>query len=104
MFASDDENERHLWVQAMYRATGQAHKPQPPATLTVTNTKAPANSPLSRLQGGTFESQGSEKQNSEFLKSLNLGLEVINFSKSATWKEAQDSDKTDYENRQIDNY
>jgi hypothetical protein len=29
-FATDDENERHLWVQAMYRATGQTEKPVPP--------------------------------------------------------------------------
>lgn len=29
-FATDDENERHLWVQALYRATGQAYKPVPP--------------------------------------------------------------------------
>ena len=53
MFASEDDNERHLWVQAMYRATGQAHKPQPPASITTTNNaKAPVNSPLSRIQGG----------------------------------------------------
>uniref|UniRef100_A0A7E4VUH8 Calcium-dependent secretion activator n=1 Tax=Panagrellus redivivus TaxID=6233 RepID=A0A7E4VUH8_PANRE len=29
-FATDDENERHLWVQALYRATGQSYKPVPP--------------------------------------------------------------------------
>lgn len=29
-FATDDENERQLWVQAIYRATGQTHKPTPP--------------------------------------------------------------------------
>lgn len=29
-FATDDDNERHSWVQALYRATGQAHKPVPP--------------------------------------------------------------------------
>uniref|UniRef100_A0A913HX65 Calcium-dependent secretion activator n=1 Tax=Strongyloides stercoralis TaxID=6248 RepID=A0A913HX65_STRER len=29
-FATDDENDRHLWVQALYRATGQAYKPVPP--------------------------------------------------------------------------
>ncbi|CAK5124797.1 unnamed protein product [Meloidogyne enterolobii] len=29
-FATDDENERNLWVQALYRATGQAYKPVPP--------------------------------------------------------------------------
>uniref|UniRef100_A0A667XQF5 Calcium dependent secretion activator 2 n=1 Tax=Myripristis murdjan TaxID=586833 RepID=A0A667XQF5_9TELE len=30
MFASDDEQDRVLWVQAMYRATGQSYKPVPP--------------------------------------------------------------------------
>lgn len=27
IFASDDEQDRVLWVQAMYRATGQSYKP-----------------------------------------------------------------------------
>ncbi|CDR32673.1 Calcium-dependent secretion activator [Caenorhabditis elegans] len=34
-FATDDENERHLWVQALYRATGQAYKPVPPKQSTI---------------------------------------------------------------------
>lgn len=29
LWACDDENECHLWVMALYRATGQAHKPTP---------------------------------------------------------------------------
>lgn len=29
IFSSDDENECHIWVMALYRATGQAHKPTP---------------------------------------------------------------------------
>jgi hypothetical protein len=33
-FATDDENERHLWIQALYRATGQAYKPVPPKQST----------------------------------------------------------------------
>uniref|UniRef100_H2Z3C2 Calcium-dependent secretion activator 2 n=1 Tax=Ciona savignyi TaxID=51511 RepID=H2Z3C2_CIOSA len=33
MFASDDEQDRILWVQAMYRATGQSHKPVPPTQV-----------------------------------------------------------------------
>ena len=28
-FACDDENECHQWVLALYRATGQSHKPTP---------------------------------------------------------------------------
>ncbi|CAF3415367.1 unnamed protein product, partial [Rotaria sp. Silwood2] len=28
-FATNEENERHSWVQALYRATGQSHKPTP---------------------------------------------------------------------------
>ena len=31
-FATNEENERHSWVQALYRATGQSHKPTPPVT------------------------------------------------------------------------
>lgn len=33
-FATNEENERHGWVQALYRATGQSHKPTPPVTAT----------------------------------------------------------------------
>lgn len=29
VFASDDEQDRVLWVQAIYRATGQSYKPVP---------------------------------------------------------------------------
>ena len=35
-FATDDENERHLWVQAVYRATGQSYKPVPPKQSSAT--------------------------------------------------------------------
>nr|XP_046918163.1 calcium-dependent secretion activator 1-like isoform X3 [Dermatophagoides farinae] len=46
VFACDDENECALWVMAMYRATGQAHKPTP--LMPTTSNK---NSTISRLQG-----------------------------------------------------
>jgi hypothetical protein len=46
LYASDDENECHLWVMAMYRATGQSHKPTPPVT------PAGKNSTISKIQGG----------------------------------------------------
>ncbi|XP_023290485.1 calcium-dependent secretion activator isoform X2 [Orussus abietinus] len=45
VFASDDENECHLWVMAMYRATGQSHKPTPPVSV------ADKNSTISKIQG-----------------------------------------------------
>ena len=48
-FATDDENERTLWVQAIYRATGQTHKPVPP----VVQTNKISNTQISRMQGGT---------------------------------------------------
>ncbi|RWS31419.1 calcium-dependent secretion activator-like protein [Leptotrombidium deliense] len=44
IFACDDENECHLWVMALYRATGQAHKPTPLMQTT-------KNSTISRIQG-----------------------------------------------------
>ncbi|XP_043678091.1 calcium-dependent secretion activator isoform X2 [Vespula pensylvanica] len=45
VYASDDENECHLWVMAMYRATGQSHKPTPPVSV------ADKNSTISKIQG-----------------------------------------------------
>jgi hypothetical protein len=49
-FATNEENERHSWVQALYRATGQSHKPTPP----ITATKSPQNAtgPAPREQVG----------------------------------------------------
>lgn len=48
ILACDDENECHLWVMAMYRATGQSHKPTPPVT------SAAKNSTISKIQGGEY--------------------------------------------------
>ncbi len=52
LFATDEEAERTLWIQAIYRATGQSHKPQPPVAQqpnkTITNTQ------LSKMQGGKW--------------------------------------------------
>ncbi|TRY55060.1 hypothetical protein DNTS_020786 [Danionella cerebrum] len=42
IFASDDEQDRILWVQAMYRATGQSHKPVPPTQVQKLNSKGKA--------------------------------------------------------------
>lgn len=44
IFACDDENECHLWVMALYRATGQAHKPTPLVQSSKSST-------ITRLQG-----------------------------------------------------
>jgi len=52
MFATDDETERTLWVQAVYRATGQSHKPVPP----VSQPAKVNNTLLSKVQGGTYSS------------------------------------------------
>jgi hypothetical protein len=47
LFASDDENECNLWVMALYRATGQSHKPTPPIS------SGQNSSTISKLQGDT---------------------------------------------------
>uniref|UniRef100_A0A336KFR6 CSON009414 protein n=1 Tax=Culicoides sonorensis TaxID=179676 RepID=A0A336KFR6_CULSO len=39
LFACDDENECSLWVMALYRATGQSHKPTPPVSQNSAFTK-----------------------------------------------------------------
>jgi hypothetical protein len=43
-FATNEENERHSWVQALYRATGQSHKPTPPITSTTKSSQGTAGS------------------------------------------------------------
>lgn len=48
LLACDDESECHLWVMAMYRATGQSHKPTPLVT------PAAKNSTISKIQGGNY--------------------------------------------------
>lgn len=48
VFACDDEAESHLWVMALYRATGQSHKPTPPLT------PAGKSSSMVKLQGGSL--------------------------------------------------
>uniref|UniRef100_A0A8K9XD66 Ca2+-dependent activator protein for secretion a n=1 Tax=Oncorhynchus mykiss TaxID=8022 RepID=A0A8K9XD66_ONCMY len=56
IFASDDEQDRILWVQAMYRATGQSHKPIPPTQVQKLNNRAgspfpPANADRAQKHG-----------------------------------------------------
>ena len=46
VFAADDEAESHLWVMALYRATGQSHKPTPPLT------PSGKSSTIAKIQGG----------------------------------------------------
>ncbi|XP_046655109.1 calcium-dependent secretion activator-like isoform X6 [Daphnia pulicaria] len=47
VFAADDEAESHLWVMALYRATGQSHKPAPPLT------PSGKSSTIAKIQGDT---------------------------------------------------
>ncbi|XP_038666479.1 calcium-dependent secretion activator 1 isoform X13 [Scyliorhinus canicula] len=55
IFASDDEQDRILWVQAMYRATGQSHKPIPPTQIQKLNAKGgnvpQLDAPISQFSG-----------------------------------------------------
>ena len=45
-FATDEETDRQLWIQALYRATGQSHKPTPPSAIKSVD--------LAREQGGKW--------------------------------------------------
>ncbi|XP_010290629.1 PREDICTED: calcium-dependent secretion activator 2-like, partial [Phaethon lepturus] len=52
IFASDDEQDRILWVQAMYRATGQSYKPVPASQAQKMNPKGGnVNTDISPLSG-----------------------------------------------------
>ncbi|ETE73374.1 Calcium-dependent secretion activator 1, partial [Ophiophagus hannah] len=59
IFASDDEQDRILWVQAMYRATGQSHKPVPPTQVQKLNAKGgnvpQLDAPISQFCNQTME-------------------------------------------------
>ncbi|XP_077424843.1 calcium-dependent secretion activator 2-like [Vanacampus margaritifer] len=44
VFACDEEQDRVLWVQAMYRATGQSYKPTPPPHRNTANDCGPPGS------------------------------------------------------------
>ncbi|XP_046891035.1 calcium-dependent secretion activator 2 isoform X1 [Hypomesus transpacificus] len=63
-FASDDEQDRVLWVQAMYRATGQSYKPVPPAQNQRQNCRGgnpQADAPVSLLSLDRTQRQGVEE-------------------------------------------
>uniref|UniRef100_A0A672H864 Calcium dependent secretion activator 2 n=1 Tax=Salarias fasciatus TaxID=181472 RepID=A0A672H864_SALFA len=49
MFACDDEPDRALWVQALYRATGQSYKPVPPPQNKTTNCRGANQNPASPI-------------------------------------------------------
>lgn len=60
MFACDDESDRVLWVQAMYRATGQSYKPVPPLQNKTTNCRGAiqkAASPISEFHTDFFSDE-----------------------------------------------
>uniref|UniRef100_A0A3B4UTS5 Calcium dependent secretion activator 2 n=1 Tax=Seriola dumerili TaxID=41447 RepID=A0A3B4UTS5_SERDU len=48
MFACDDEQDRVLWVQAIYRATGQSYKPVPPLQNKTANCRGGLQKPADR--------------------------------------------------------
>lgn len=55
MFACDDEQDRMLWVQAIYRATGQSYKPVPPLQNRTTNCRGGLQKPASPISRFWFE-------------------------------------------------
>ncbi|XP_029910285.1 LOW QUALITY PROTEIN: calcium-dependent secretion activator 2 [Myripristis murdjan] len=61
MFASDDEQDRVLWVQAMYRATGQSYKPVPPPQNKTTNCRGANQKPASPISLDPSQRQGVEE-------------------------------------------
>ncbi|XP_068169496.1 calcium-dependent secretion activator 2-like isoform X1 [Antennarius striatus] len=61
VFASDDEQDRILWVQAMYRATGQSYKPVPPPQNKTTNCRGVLQKPASPISLDPSQRQGVEE-------------------------------------------
>ncbi|XP_051528649.1 calcium-dependent secretion activator 1 isoform X2 [Myxocyprinus asiaticus] len=65
IFASDDEQDRILWVQSMYRATGQSHKPIPPTQVQKLNSKCGAapqmDAPISQFYADRAQKHGMDE-------------------------------------------
>jgi len=51
LFATEEELERQIWVNKLYTATGQSHKPVAP-NLSAVSVQPHVNNTLTRLQGG----------------------------------------------------
>ncbi|XP_061578203.1 calcium-dependent secretion activator 2 isoform X3 [Cololabis saira] len=61
MFACDDEQDRALWVQAMYRATGQSYKPVPPLQNKTAISRGGNQKPASPISLDPTQRQGVEE-------------------------------------------
>uniref|UniRef100_A0A452RQ25 Calcium dependent secretion activator 2 n=1 Tax=Ursus americanus TaxID=9643 RepID=A0A452RQ25_URSAM len=64
IFASDDEQDRILWVQAMYRATGQSYKPIPAIQTQKLNPKGGtlhADAQLCKFYADRFQKHGMDE-------------------------------------------
>ncbi|XP_056242825.1 calcium-dependent secretion activator 2 isoform X4 [Seriola aureovittata] len=61
MFACDDEQDRVLWVQAIYRATGQSYKPVPPLQNKTANCRGGLQKPASPISLDPSQRQGVEE-------------------------------------------
>ncbi|XP_032893513.1 calcium-dependent secretion activator 2 isoform X1 [Amblyraja radiata] len=65
VYASNDEQDRVLWVQAMYRATGQSYKPTPPSQVQKLNAKRGSTQlpdvPISQFYADRAQKQGMDE-------------------------------------------
>uniref|UniRef100_A0A8D0XVN2 Calcium dependent secretion activator 2 n=1 Tax=Sus scrofa TaxID=9823 RepID=A0A8D0XVN2_PIG len=61
IFASDDEQDRILWVQAMYRATGQSYKPIPAIQTQKLNPKGGPLHADAQLYADRFQKHGMDE-------------------------------------------
>ncbi|KAI4570595.1 hypothetical protein MJT46_006112 [Ovis ammon polii x Ovis aries] len=61
IFASDDEQDRILWVQAMYRATGQSYKPIPAIQAQKPNPKGGSLHADAQLYADRFQKHGMDE-------------------------------------------
>ncbi|KAJ4923001.1 hypothetical protein JOQ06_021702, partial [Pogonophryne albipinna] len=59
MFSCEDDQDRMLWIQALYRATGQSYKPVPPLQNKTSNCRGPQK-PSSPISLDPSQRQGVE--------------------------------------------
>ncbi|XP_038636034.1 calcium-dependent secretion activator 2 isoform X6 [Scyliorhinus canicula] len=88
VYASDDEQDRVLWVQAMYRATGQSYKPVPPSQVQKLNAKGGSaqlpDVPISQFSGAKDADRAQKHGMDEF-----IAAEPCKFDHSALFEMLQ---------------
>ena len=85
LFATEEELERQIWVNKLYTATGQSHKPVAP-NLSAVSVQPHVSNTLTRLQGGWSHDHCFYRNYLLFFQNVGLSLrfQVAGYKKNTT--------------------